>query len=85
MTVRDAPAPAFVRHASHPSGYVIDQVAQSAISMRHALVLEPGLPRKLGAQTREILTELGLSREDVEALIQDGTARETWGEQYLPD
>ena len=82
---QNVPPPAFVRHQSHPSGYVIDQVAQSAISLRWAHVVEPGSPPKFGAQTREILAELGSAGDDADALIQSGAAREIWSEQYLPD
>jgi crotonobetainyl-CoA:carnitine CoA-transferase CaiB-like acyl-CoA transferase len=64
---------------------VIDQVAQSAIRLRWADVVEPGPPPKFGAQTREILAELGLSGDEIDDLIRSGTAREIWSEQYLPD
>jgi len=82
---QSAPAPVWVRHVRHPSGYVIDQVAQSGIRMTDALVTEPGDPPKFGSQTREILSELGLSQGRIEALIRAGIAREACGEQYLPD
>jgi len=83
--VQGGAAPVWVRHDRHPSGRVIDQVAQSGIRMRNAAVVEPSDPPKFGAQTRQILVELGLSAEDIEGLVRSGTARETWGEQYLPD
>ncbi len=83
--VQKMPAPVWVRHNQHPSGYVIDQVAQSGIRMVNARIDEPGDPPKFGAQTREILTELGRSDEEISVLIRNGTARETWGAQYLPD
>ena len=81
----EVPPPAFVHHTHHPSGYVIDQVAQSAISLRRARVTEPGSPPKFGAQTREVLEELGLTEEEINAMIQSGAAREAWSTQYLPD
>jgi crotonobetainyl-CoA:carnitine CoA-transferase CaiB-like acyl-CoA transferase len=81
----DLPAPVWVRHGRHPSGYVVDQVAQSGIRMANARVIEPGDPPKFGTQTREILAEIGLSDERIEDLLRSGTARESWGEQYLPD
>jgi len=83
--VRSAPAPVWIRHERHPSGYVIDEVAQSGIRMRDAQVVEPSDPPKFGEDTREILAELGLSGERIEALLQAGIAGETWGRQYLPD
>jgi len=83
--LRELPAPVFVRHDSHPSGYVIDQVAQSAIAMDRGGVVEPGSPPRFGTHTREILAELGLSPEDIDGLIRSGVAREGWCEQYLPD
>jgi crotonobetainyl-CoA:carnitine CoA-transferase CaiB-like acyl-CoA transferase len=83
--VQKMPAPVWVRHDQHPSGYVIDQVAQSGIRMVNARIDEPGDPPKFGAQTREILAELGRSDEEIGALMRSGTARETWGAQYLPD
>ena len=83
--VQSMPAPVWVRHDRHPSGYVIDQVAQSGIRMANAAITEPGDPPAFGVQTREILAELGLSDERIEALLRSGTAREAWGEQYLPD
>ena len=60
-------------------------MAQSAVRMTHAAVREPGDPPRFGAQTREILSELGLPDAQVEALIDTGVAREAWGRQYLPD
>jgi crotonobetainyl-CoA:carnitine CoA-transferase CaiB-like acyl-CoA transferase len=83
--VQRLPAPVWVRHDHHPSGYVIDQVAQSGIRMTTALVTEPHDPPRFGAQTREILGELGLSEGRIEDLLSRGVAREAWGEQYLPD
>ncbi|MBN2203771.1 MAG: CoA transferase, partial [Thermoleophilia bacterium] len=78
VDAHDVPAPAFVRHEPHPSGHVIDQVAQSAIRLRWAEVVEPGPPPKFGAQTKEILAELGLSGGEIDELIRSGTAREIW-------
>lgn len=85
VDVQKASPPVWVRHDPHASGHVIDQVAQSGIRMVNARVIEPGSPPTFGAQTREILAELGLPDAEVESMIRSGAARETWGDQYLPD
>ena len=77
--------PLFVRHESHPSGHVIDLVAPTAIRMQHCRTVAPGAAPKFGAHTCELLREQGLTDGQVQELLANGTARESLGDQYLPD
>ena len=81
----EVPTPLFIRDCSHPSGHAVDLVAPTGIRMLGAKLVFPGAAPKFGAHTRELLYEYGVSPEDVERLIASGTARESWGDQYLPD
>jgi crotonobetainyl-CoA:carnitine CoA-transferase CaiB-like acyl-CoA transferase len=84
-TLVESPWPLFQREERHPSGHVVDDVAPTGIRPQHMLVKAPGPAPKFGAQTRELLAELGYDDEEIEAMIQKGVAGESWSDQYLPD
>ncbi|MEE8226250.1 MAG: hypothetical protein V3R30_05490, partial [Kiloniellales bacterium] len=79
------PTMAFVRHDRHPMGRFVDLTAPNAIRPRAARIDVPGPAPKYGAQTREILTELGYGGQEVEVLIAQGVVAESWSEDYLPE
>ncbi len=84
-TLVESPWPLFQREEHHPSGYVVDDVAPTGIRPRNSLIQAPSPAPKFGAQTRELLAELGYSAEEIETLIRCGVASESWSDQYLPD
>jgi crotonobetainyl-CoA:carnitine CoA-transferase CaiB-like acyl-CoA transferase len=83
-TLVESPWPLIQREEGHPWGHVIDDVAPTGIRPQHMLIKAPRPAPKFGAQTREILSELGYAAEEIERLIQGGVAGERWSERYLP-
>jgi crotonobetainyl-CoA:carnitine CoA-transferase CaiB-like acyl-CoA transferase len=81
----DGPTMAFVRHDRHPMGRFVDLTAPNAIRPHGARIDVPGPAPKYGAQTREILTDLGYGVQEVETLIAQGVVAESWSEDYLPE
>lgn len=79
------PTMAFIRHDPHPMGRFVDLTAPNAIRLRAARIDVPGPAPKYGAQTREILAELGYDGEQIETLIAKGVVAESWSEDYLPE
>jgi crotonobetainyl-CoA:carnitine CoA-transferase CaiB-like acyl-CoA transferase len=77
--------PMLQRVANHPSGFVVDDVAPTGIRPQQMLIKSPSPTPKFGAHTRELLAELGYSEDEIEALIYNGVAAESWSDQYLPD
>ncbi len=78
------PTFAFVRHDRHPSGRFVDLVAPNAIRPTEAAIAVPGPMPKPGTHSREILREIGLTAEEIEAMIADGLVAEQWCDKYLP-
>ncbi|MEZ5789923.1 MAG: CoA transferase [Nitratireductor sp.] len=74
-----------IRHDRHPMGRWVDLVAPNAVRPSHATINIPGHAPKPGAQTRDILTRIGLSEEEISAMIDDGAAGECWSKKYLPE
>jgi crotonobetainyl-CoA:carnitine CoA-transferase CaiB-like acyl-CoA transferase len=81
----DAPTFAFVRHDRHPSGRWVDLVAPNAIRPSEATIRIPGPMPKPGAQSREILSDLGLATDEIEMMIADVLVAEEWCRKYLPE
>ncbi len=79
------PTFAFVRHDRHPGGRWVDLVAPNAIRPREARIRMPGPAPKPGAQSREILREMGLGEDEIDALVADGLVAEAWCDKYLPE
>ena len=79
------PTFAFVRHDRHPSGRWVDLVAPNAIRPSEATIRIPGPMPKPGAQSREILSELGFTAEEIEKMMAAGEASDSWCEKYLPE
>jgi crotonobetainyl-CoA:carnitine CoA-transferase CaiB-like acyl-CoA transferase len=76
---------AFVRHDRHRLGRPVDLVAPNAIRPRRARIAVPGHAPKYGAESREILADLGYGPAEIEALIAGGAVAESWSEDYLPE
>jgi crotonobetainyl-CoA:carnitine CoA-transferase CaiB-like acyl-CoA transferase len=74
-----------IRHDRHPMGRWVDLVAPNAVRPDHATITIPGAAPKPGAQTRAILSRLGYSKAEIAAMIEAGTAGESWSARYLPE
>ena len=79
------PSMVFVRYDRHPMGRAVDLVAPNALRPRGARVVVPGPAPKYGAQSREVLAELGYGTGEIDALISNGVVSESWSVDYLPE
>jgi hypothetical protein len=84
-TLVGSPWPLIQREENHPSGHIVDDVAPTGIRPQQMPVQALSPAPKFGAQTQELLAELGYAAEEIESLIRSGVAGESWSEQYLPD
>jgi len=78
------PTFSFTRSRSHPSGRTVDLVAPNAIRPVEASINIPGHAPKYGAHTREILTGLEFSTQQIDAWMRAGDISESWSKDYLP-
>ena len=74
----------FIRNPNHPSGHSVDLVAPNSIRPAESTITIPCEAPKHGAQSKEILIELGLSEGEVEQLIASGIVATSWSKNYLP-
>lgn len=74
-----------VRHDGHPMGRWVDLVAPNAVRPDRASITIPGHAPKPGAQTRVVLSRIGLTEAEIAAMIADGTAADAWSDKYLPE
>ena len=84
MTEVDGPTMRFIRHLDHPSGHVVDLVAPNAVRSKRSRIRIPDAAPKYGANTRQILIDLGYRHRDINAMIEEGVVAEEWCENYLP-
>ena len=74
-----------IRHDRHPMGRWVDLVAPNAVRPTRAAISIPGHAPKPGAQTRAILSRIGLTEAEISTLIEAGYAATGWSEKYLPE
>ena len=74
-----------IRHDRHPMGRWVDLVAPNAVRPESATITIPGHAPKPGAQTRAILSRIGLTEAEIAAMIHAFTAADGWSEKYLPE
>ena len=74
-----------VRHDRHSMGRWVDLVAPNAVRPAKAMIRIPGPAPKYGADTRAVLARLGYSNGDIQNMIDNGDAAESWSERYLPE
>ncbi|MDA2923223.1 CoA transferase [Acidobacteria bacterium AH-259-L09] len=69
---------------NHPAGGTVDTVAPAYARLtRSPLRLCEPAPRP-GSDTREVLQEAGLDRQDIEELLENGCVAQEWSSEYLP-
>ncbi|MEZ5761059.1 MAG: CoA transferase, partial [Paracoccaceae bacterium] len=74
-----------IRHDRHPMGRWVDLVAPNAVRPDRAAITIPGHAPKPGAQTRAILSQIGLTEAEITAMLDKGTAATSWSDKYLPE
>ncbi|MEZ5751788.1 MAG: CoA transferase [Paracoccaceae bacterium] len=74
-----------IRHDRHPMGRWVDLVAPNAVRPDRASITIPGHAPKPGAQTRVVLSRIGLTEAEISAMIDTGTAATGWSDNYLPE
>lgn len=74
-----------IRHDRHPMGRWCDLVAPNAVRPHDAAIVIPGPMPKYGADTRQILTNIGFSPERIEDMIAKSAASDGWSKTYLPE
>ena len=74
-----------IRHDQHPMGRWVDLVAPNAVRPDRAAITIPVHAPKPGAQTRAILSGIGLTEAEITAMIDTGTAATGWSDNYLPE
>ncbi|MCO5125923.1 MAG: CoA transferase [Rhodobacteraceae bacterium] len=74
-----------IRHDRHPMGRWVDLVAPNAVRPDRAAITIPGHAPKPGAQTRAILSQIGLTEAEITAMLDKGTAATGWSDKYLPE
>ncbi|HSG03690.1 MAG TPA: CoA transferase [Marinobacterium sp.] len=75
---------AFSIYADHPAGRKVVQLDACAVRPSRAPLIAPRPSEKYGASTRNILSELGYSAEEIDAMIEQGTASDSWSGEYFP-
>ncbi|SDP51200.1 CoA transferase [Desulforhopalus singaporensis] len=75
----------FTSYKDHPSGRRVDIIAPVSIRPRYSPLTIPAPAEKYGRDTREILTSLGYNAAQVDEMIEQKVASESWSKQYLPD
>lgn len=75
---------AFSRFPDHPSGHQVTQLDPFAVRPSVAPVKPMAPAEKYGASTRRVLMSLGYGAEDIDRLIAEGAASESWSREYLP-
>ncbi len=83
----DAHATGFIRHADHPAGTAVELVTQCAVKCGETPLVAVGNPSKYGADTRDVLTRLGMSESEIDDAFSSGAVAESWPyhDRFLPD
>jgi crotonobetainyl-CoA:carnitine CoA-transferase CaiB-like acyl-CoA transferase len=75
----------FVRDASHPLGRAVEHIDPTAIRPLHSAIVPLAAARKYGADTRNVLLELGYTQAEIAEMAALHVIADSWSEEYLPD
>jgi crotonobetainyl-CoA:carnitine CoA-transferase CaiB-like acyl-CoA transferase len=74
-----------VRHDQHAMGRWVDLVAPNAVRPQRALIRIPGHAPKYGAHTREVLSGVMFTKDEIDGMLAAEAVGERWSDQYLPE
>ena len=74
-----------IRHDSHPMGRWVDLVAPNAVRSKKSKIQIPSPAPKYGADTKEILKNLGYNSQQIDEMISAKIVGLKWGDNYLPE
>ncbi len=74
-----------IRHDWHPMGRWCDLVAPNAVRPRRGRVSIPYPMPRYGCHTRSVLVQLGYTIQEVDAMIAENVAGNSWSDKYLPE
>ena len=74
-----------VRHDTHPMGRWVDLVAPNSVRSKNSKIKIPSPAPKYGADTREILKQLGYNSEQINEMITAKIVGLKWSDNYLPE
>jgi crotonobetainyl-CoA:carnitine CoA-transferase CaiB-like acyl-CoA transferase len=73
-----------VRFTDHPVGSALDLAPPAFVRLKNAPIRLAYACPKQGANTREILRDVGYSDDQIETMVSDGVAKDELSEHYLP-
>jgi len=68
----------------HPSGRTVVQLDAYAVRPTRTPLVTPQPSEKYGASTRSVLTEVGFSDAEIDAMVELGVVSESWSSEYFP-
>lgn len=74
----------FSTYVDHPSGHVVTQLDPYAIRPSRSSIVTPPPAEKYGASTVKVLEEVGYTAEEIQKLLDEGVASQSWSTEYLP-
>jgi len=83
-TWRDERTISWARFTDHCAGGAVELSAPAYVRLRNSTIRLLSPTPKQGADTCEVLVELGYSEKDIDVLLTDGVIKEQLHERYLP-
>jgi len=74
----------FSVYEDHPSGHVVTQLDPYAIRPLRGKIYTLSPAEKYGKSTRSVLKEVGYDDQEIDTMIAEGVASESWSQVYLP-
>ncbi|MGB0957812.1 MAG: CoA transferase, partial [Litorivicinus sp.] len=74
----------FSRYPDHPSGREVIQLDPYAVRPMRAPIATMTPSEKYGASTRAVLKSVGYDDDEIDRLVEVGSASERWSEDYFP-
>lgn len=73
------------RHDRHSMGQWCDLAAPNAVQPRRGKASMPAPMPQYGCHTRSVLTQLGHMAQEIDAMIAENVAGDSWSDRYLPE
>ena len=75
---------AFSVYNNHPSGHRVTLIDHYSIRPTEAAILAQPATERYGHSTKEVLSSVGYSDENIQSMIEDKIAGTGWGREFLP-